>query len=368
MIILLIITTSIIFLYLLYPIWLIFITSNTSVRERENEEVNRVSVILLSYNGKKYLQEKINFLISELSGFHYYELIIIDDNSTDGSLEILHKFRTTNYIKIINNQTHSGIPFSMNLGVAIAKYEYLVFCDQRQELSNNILQRIVEPLKYENVGAVSGCISHVDKDNRCSYIRRHENFLKVKESKAGSLIGVYGPLYAIKKNCYSTIPDNIILDDLYLSLKILKSKKIELREDCQIVDDNFSILYDYQRARRYLSGLIQILKEKSIIHNLNSKQKIMLIWHKYFRLLIPSCLFLCYIGLGIAIPYGMEFIIAFCAGTLIGGLSVLPGNYIRRFRLKNLIRMNILYVMAFLDIFINDFILRRKTDFTQSHL
>jgi len=354
MIVLFSLTICVTILYLLYPVWLILIASNNSLIENETEAIDHVSVILLSYNGQKYLKDKIDFLLKELSGFNQSELIIIDDDSTDGSQHVLNDFEENTRVTIIRNTEHSGIAYSMNLGVSHAKYQYLVFCDQRQELSMNILKRIVEPLKNKNVGAVSGCISPFDKEQKNSYIRRHENFLKQKESKAGNLMGVYGPFYAIKKHCYCQIPNNIVLDDLYLSLKILKSKQIELRGDCRITDEDFSSLYDYKRTRRYLFGLLQILKETTVINDLDNRQKTMLIWHKYLRLVIPALLFLCYLSLGMATIKGILFVVPFIIATMIGILSILPLNLVLRFRFINLVRMNIFYFVAFIDILINN--------------
>lgn len=327
---------------------------------KEREEINCVSVILLSFNGKKYLTKKINFLLRELSRFECHELIVIDDSSKDGSIELLKNFSSTEHIKILYNDTHKGIPFSMNLGVENAKYEYLVFCDQRQELSDNIITRIVEFLRYSNVGAVSGCISHIDNEKKCSLIRRHENFLKSKESKAGCLMGVYGPFYAIKKQCYFHIPDKIILDDLYLSLRILKTKEIVIREDCEITDDNFSTHYNFERTRRYLSGFLQILNDKSIVGDLSKKQRIMLLWHKYLRLLIPCFVFLCYVTSAFMIFRGTEYLILFSVLTLLGLLSVLPFKFIEFFRVRNIIRMNIYYFIAMMDVFTNKVFFQNK--------
>lgn len=355
------ITAFFILLYLAYPVCLLIFFSSNAEREKETDEINSVSLILLSYNGKKYLNDKINFLFKELSCFQHYELIIIDDNSTDGSKEILNNYKNIQGIKIIHKNKQKGIPNSMNIGVKCARYDYLVFCDQRQKLSENILQRILEPLKYKNIGAVSGCISHLDKENKYSIIRRHENFIKSNESKAGSLIGVYGPFYAIKKQCYSDIPDYIILDDLYLSLRILKTKQIILKDDCLIIDNNFSKLYNYKRTRRYLIGFLQILKEKTIISDLSKKQKIMLIWHKYIRLLIPVFLFISYISIGFLITQGVVFVVLFSILTALGLISVFPGIFKFQFSLKNFIRMNIIYFIALTDIFINNVILQKRS-------
>jgi len=343
-------TTIIILLYMAYPLWLTFAGPEKSRGEKEMEEITGVSVILLSCNGKNYLNEKINFLLRELSCFESHELIIIDDNSRDGSVDLLRTFVQVDHIKVIYNAKQEGIPFSMNLGIVNAKYEYVIFCDQRQKLSDNILKRIVEPLKYHNVGAVSGCISHLDLEQKCSFIRSHENFLKMKESKTGNLIGVYGPFYAIKKQYYFPIPDHIILDDLYLSLKILTSKQIELRKDCQIIDDDFSMLYDYKRIKRYLTGFIQILKDEKIISGLSNNQKIMLIWHKYLRLLIPLLIFLCYLVTGIMAINRIEYLIIFCIFSSIGLLSVLTIRIRCWITPLHLLRMNILYFFGLIDL------------------
>jgi len=328
--------------------------------ETKAEEINSISVILLSYNGMQYLNEKINFLIRELSAFDLKELIIIDDHSIDGSGKLLANFRNIENVRVVFNGKHRGIPFLMNLGIANAKYETVIFCDQRQVLSEGIVNKIVEPLKYKDIGAVSGCISDMDKENHCSVIRRHENFLKLKESSAGSLIGVYGPFYAIKKQCYSRIPENIILDDLYLSLKILKSKKVVLRDDCQISDDCFSDLYDYKRTRRYLAGLLQILRDTSILKELNLKHLTMLIWHKYLRLLIPVSLFLIYITLGLKVFQAIEFQIFYSFFTFAIILAILPFKFLSFLKLRNIIRLNVFYFIALIDLIITGFFFQKK--------
>jgi len=360
------ITAFFILLYLTYPFFLLVFSADKTEKEKETEKIKSISVILLSYNGKKYLKDKISFLVKELSCFQHYELIIIDDNSTDGSKEVLDNFKHIKGIKIIHKNEQKGIPHSMNIGVSCAKYDNIIFCDQRQKLSDNILQHIVEPLIYKDVGAVSGWISHFDKEKRISLVRRHENFIKSNESKAGSLIGVYGPFYAIKKQCYSDVPEYIILDDLYLSLRILKTKQIILKDDCLIIDNNFSKLYDYQRTRRYMIGFLQILKEKTIISDLSKKQKIMLIWHKYLRLLIPVFLFLSYVSTGIMITHGIEYTIIFTIFTVLSLVSLFPNLFKFQFRMKNFIRMNIFYFIAFVDILIHNAILQNRSSYTNS--
>jgi glycosyltransferase involved in cell wall biosynthesis len=353
------VTGLLILLYFLYPVWLMLLPGKPESLP-ETEQIAEVSMILLSYNGRSYLEEKIGFLISELASFPRYELIVVDDGSTDGSAEFLSEMESGDHMKILIKGDHSGIPHSMNLGVEQASYGYLLFCDQRQQISRGVIRRLLEPLKFREVGAVSCCISHKDKQNQVSLIRRYENFLKERESRTGFLIGVYGPLYAVKKECYQPIPGHIILDDLYLSLKILSTKKIEFIRDCGVTDDSITTLYDYHRARRYLAGFIQLLREKELIGRLGTSRKIMLFWHKYLRILIPLSLFLSYGSLGLLIMNNVWFVIPFGVITLAGIFSLLPVKRKIFLRTGIIIRINIHCFFGMAELFFTRLFTRRS--------
>jgi glycosyltransferase involved in cell wall biosynthesis len=309
-------------------------------------EIDGVSLILLSYNGREYLEEKIGILLDELKAFPDHEMIIIDDHSSDGSQEVLHKFESLRNVRLVLKDEHRGIPHTMNMAAALAGYEYLIFCDQRQEASRNILKKLVEPLGQEEIGAVSACISHIDKNGCGSLIRRYENFLKAGESHAGSLMGVYGPLYAMKKSCYSPIPEPIILDDLYLSLKVMASKEISILEDCRIYDEHICTLTDYHRIKRYLTGFRQILADRPMLGSLSGRQLTMLLWHKYLRLLIPVFLCLSYFTTGILSFYHTGFIVIFALLTLVGIASLSPFFSGLKNVMIHFVRINVLYVIA----------------------
>jgi len=360
MIILLSVTAFIILLYLAYPGWLAMSSTVKDADIDGNKAIEGVSLVLLSFNGSRYLKEKIDFLLKELSAFKAYELIIIDDHSEDGSREILGEFLENKNIRLIIKEQHKGIPDSMNRAVKSAKHDYIIFCDQRQQLSENIIKRLVEPLKMNNIGAVSACISDHDKSHYCSRIRSFENYTKCQESRTGDLIGVYGPLYAIKKSSYSLIPEYIILDDLYLSLKILANCQVKIMKECLITDENPSILNDYKRAKRYILGFLQLINERGLISCLSTRQKIMLTWHKYIRLLIPVLLLTSYACLGIMSITEESYFIPFITITVFAILLFLPARLIIHHRLKNLLKINIFYFFAILEVGISHFILRKS--------
>ncbi|HBX52783.1 MAG: hypothetical protein A2275_08835 [Bacteroidetes bacterium RIFOXYA12_FULL_35_11] len=350
MLTLIIITSVFILIYFLYPVWLGLLNDNICA-ETSDRDINNISVIYLSQNGGNLLYQKLQCILNEMSAFENYEFIVIDDNSNDNSLEILKQF--TNYnLNIIHNNETKGIPDSMNTGIKVAKYNNIIFCDQRQSLTPGIIKKLIEPLKYKKTGIVSACISNYDKTNQYSFIRAHENFIKQKEAKTGNLMGVYGPLYAIKKECYVEIPKNIILDDLYLTLNILPKYQVIFLEDCKIVDDSIDVLYNYKRSRRYLKGFFQLF-QKNILSKLSLRQTIMLLWHKYFRLLIPLLITSCFVLVGVKCFTQLRYFILFLSMCILIFIPPLFGfNILKRLQLKSLFLISIFYSVALLDIII----------------
>jgi hypothetical protein len=239
----------------------------------------------------------------------------------------------------------------MNIGVQAAIYENIVFCDQRQSICSGALKKLIEPLKYKKIGLVSACISNLDKNKCFSLIRAHENYIKQKEAITGNLIGVYGPLYAIKKECYVEIPNGIILDDLYLTLNTLPKYQVIILKDCLIVDDCIDHLYNYERSKKYLTGLFQLFT-RNLLSVLSIKQIVMLVWHKYLRLFIPLFFLISLILTGINYYDQFIFLIAFVSVTLLLLLALINDKFLNKFQVKSLLLISLFYTVAFFDLFI----------------
>ena len=288
---LLFVLLSLIFLILSYPFWLSIFARFVNHPKNQDERIEEVSLVFLSYNGGSSIEEKIQTIIEKLNHFKNWELIIIDNSSNQETKTILNSFSTHPNLKIVFLPKNIGVASAMNLGVKTSIYKYLIFCDQRQILQSVNFDNLLSPLISNDVGAVSAKISSYDKEENFSFIRAYENFIKKQESKLGTVIGVYGPLFALKKEVYKEIPEPIILDDLFLSLTVLQTKKILFAPEVVVIDDNFNLLYNEKRASRYFLGLLQLYHETSLIKNLSRKNKVLLFWHKYLRLLIPLLFF-----------------------------------------------------------------------------
>lgn len=343
-------------MYLLYPFWLKLKTT-VDYNSEGLKSVESVSVVYLSQNGGQFSCEKIQFLIDELDDFVKSELIVIDDASSN---EIVAKLKSikNDKLRLVTKDISMGVAHSMNLAVSLSIYQNIVFCDQRQKLEKGIIKKLIKPLKFMEVGAVSSCISSLDKSDRFSFLRAHENMLKKQESRLGNLMGVYGPLFAIKKQYYSEIPSSIILDDLYLTLCILRHKDVVFENTCEIYDNSIDQLYNYTRIKRYLFGFYQIVREKQLLSELTRHQRYMLFWHKYLRIPIPMIIVFSYFYLGIQSMENLSVFFFYLGISILFFLLPLNIKLFKQFR--TLTRTVFYYTVASIELSFRTLILNQK--------
>ena len=90
--------------------------------------MNAISVIMPLYNAEKYLPEALQSVLNQT--YKEFELICIDDCSTDRTRSIVEEFREKDArIKVLINEEHSGAALSRNKGIKMAEGEYIVFLD-----------------------------------------------------------------------------------------------------------------------------------------------------------------------------------------------------------------------------------------------
>ncbi len=103
-----------------------------------------ISVVIPIYNEAKYIERCLKSLRQQT--FKPKEIILVDDGSTDETLEIVHKLQATSYKLIILHQTHKGAGAARNLGAKSATGDILVFVDADMEFSLDFLENLVAPI------------------------------------------------------------------------------------------------------------------------------------------------------------------------------------------------------------------------------
>lgn len=88
----------------------------------------QISIIMPLYNAQKYLEESLTSVLSQT--FTDYELICINDGSSDETKSIIQKYGAMDTrIRILENQTRSGAAYSRNKGIVEARGKYIIFLD-----------------------------------------------------------------------------------------------------------------------------------------------------------------------------------------------------------------------------------------------
>jgi glycosyltransferase involved in cell wall biosynthesis len=90
-------------------------------------DMPKLSVVMSVYNGERYLDECMQSILQQ--SFTNFEFIVINDGSTDNSLEILKRYQNSDSRICIINQSNAGLSTSLNRGIAIAKGTFIARMD-----------------------------------------------------------------------------------------------------------------------------------------------------------------------------------------------------------------------------------------------
>lgn len=104
------------------------------------------SIICAVYNTAEYIDEAVESVISQTVGIDSIELILVNDASTDNSLDICRKWeaRYPDSIKVINQEKNQGVSAARNAGLRVARGRYINFLDSDDKLLPDTCQKVEE--------------------------------------------------------------------------------------------------------------------------------------------------------------------------------------------------------------------------------
>ncbi len=115
----------------------------------------KVSIVLPTYNGEKYIRESIDSVMNQT--FTDWELIIVNDCSSDGTVEIINEYvKMDKRIRTINNVVNQKLPRSLNIGFREAEGEYLTWTSDDNKYLPQAIEEMVHFLD-ENKNEVMVC-------------------------------------------------------------------------------------------------------------------------------------------------------------------------------------------------------------------
>lgn len=142
-----------------------------------------VSIIMPSYNTARFIEETIDSVIAQT--YTNWELIIVDDCSTDNTDDVVSKYLEDSRIRYIKNESNSGAAVSRNRALREAKGKWIAFLD-----SDDIWE--AEKLEKQ--------IAFMEKNN-CHF--SYTNYIEMDESSVPNGRSVTGPKKITKRGMYN---------------------------------------------------------------------------------------------------------------------------------------------------------------------
>lgn len=192
------------YVYAGYPL-LVWIVSRLSPRHVMRDAIEpRVTVLITAYNEEKAIADKIRNTLAIDYPPEKLEILVASDGSTDRTEEIAASFEG---VIVFRQEGRRGKTFTQNRAVERASGEVILFSDATTEYKPNVLRELLPNFADETVGCVAGKLIYVDDSSSnvgkgAKSYWNYETFLKEAESRACSLIGASGCLYAVRKSAY----------------------------------------------------------------------------------------------------------------------------------------------------------------------
>ena len=254
-----------------------------------------VSIIMAARNEEKNLPRKLQNLYELDYPSEHIQIVVASDGSTDATPRLLLEQESRVFPVILECST--GKAAALNEAVKHATGHILVFLDVRQEVERDAISKLVGCFADSTVGAVSGeLLLWQSKEGSSSEALgiywKIEKFVRKMESLSGSVVGVTGAIYAIRRELYPHIPRGTILDDVFVPMHIAARGKRVVFQPAAVARDRIfgERGKEFSRKVRTLTGNYQLLRLAPWLLTAKNPLRFRFVSHKLLRLVVPLLL------------------------------------------------------------------------------
>lgn len=223
-------TLLVIYIYLGYPILLRLLPKQISTQSLHENFSPKVTLLIPAFNEAESIEATIQNKLRQHYPPEQLEIIVVSDESTDGTDEIVQAIAAQEpRVQLIRQEPRQGKTSGLNLAVPMAKGEIIIFSDANSQYDPNAVQELVNCFTDADVGYVTGKMIYVNSDGSvigdgCSAYMKYENYMRELETQVSSVVGVDGGIDAIRKELYQPMNADQ-LPDFVLPLKVITQGK-----------------------------------------------------------------------------------------------------------------------------------------------
>ena len=285
-------------------IYLILIIKRRFKQNKETEDIDNiipeVTLFIAAYNEDYVVEEKMKNCYEIDYPKDKLKILWITDGSNDKTNELLKQYEN---ITLLFQPKRKGKTAAINRGMKFVNTPITVFTDANTFINSSSIKDIINSFNNKNVGCVA-CEKRINNNSRENNAAKNESLywkyeskLKQMDSELNSTIGAAGELYAIRTSLFEEMPDNTLLDDFILSMRIAMKGYIILYCEKAYAIENGSANINEERKRKIriaAGGIQSIIMLKELLNIFKYKLlSFQYISHRVLRWSItPLCLLL----------------------------------------------------------------------------
>ena len=211
-----------------------------------------ITVVVAVYNGEKYIERCLTSLI-EQTIFESLQIVLVDDGSTDSSLEILKNYEIKyQNINVIYTQ-NQGVSHARNIGMSAIKGKYVTFVDIDDWVDNTCYEEMYLQARSENADIVAAGM-YISNDNKDIVERK----ISIGNQVVTSEMGVYAYLIeSVDVHCCNKL------------FKVSTIKEIKFDTNLKIAEDRLFVYLCFSEAK------VIVLMEESFYHYYQNPASVM---------------------------------------------------------------------------------------------
>ncbi len=288
--------------YVVYPLLAAILAKLRQRAVRAAAISPRVSIVISAYNEVRHIEGTVRNKMAQDYPAELLEILVVSDGSTDGTDEVMTRLAQEDpRITFIRQDPRRGKTAALNLALARVTGEIVVFSDANSIYQPDTVRRLVANFADPTVGYVTGKMIYVNPDGSivgdgCSAYMRYENWLRVRETLMGSVVGVDGGVDAVRRSLYRPMTADQ-LPDFVLPLNVVdQNRRVVFEPAAQLCEEALTAS-DAEFRMRVRVSLRALWALRNMSWLLNPLRRPLFAWqlwsHKVLR-------YLSFIPLGIA--------------------------------------------------------------------
>jgi cellulose synthase/poly-beta-1,6-N-acetylglucosamine synthase-like glycosyltransferase len=313
-----------------YPLLLVIASTLRPKRVRRDKFEPTVTILITAYNEERALAAKLENTLALDYPRELLEIVVASDCSNDRTDEIVGEFSARG-VRLCRRPERLGKTAAQNAAVEQAHGEIIIFSDATSHYQPNVIRTVMPNFADAAVGCVAGRLVYVDlTDSRVGRGARsywsYETFLKKHESRAGSLIGASGCLYAVRRSAYVPLYHEAC-SDFIIATKMVEQRLRAVYEPDAVCTEQTNRRSDAElkmRVRVIAQTFTDLWRHRPMLNPFRSGfYAVQLLSHKVMRYLVPFFLIALFAASAVLATASFAYRMLFAAQLLGYGCAIL---------------------------------------------